>query len=210
MSIAANSLTTADFSLRNRRVLLAPICLCLVAGLHLWRVNAAGQTPWKGGGFGMFSTIDGENARFVRANLETKDGSLPIEIPSELNKKIAELRAAPNQQGLQELAQRLANRDWIDPQLAQQRRAANMKIEPAGVPLTGERLRALRNAPLVRTADPTYEGTVVAMKKGEHLRYAIAWRAVRVELWKYEMPAGTSNLQAKLLFTASTSPEAKP
>ena len=118
MSIATDFPT--DSALQTRRVWLAPICLCLVAGLHCLRVTTAGQTPWKGGGFGMFSTIDSEHSRFVHAYLLSKDGPLPLQIPSELDKKVAELRAAPHQALAKELAAKLAERSWIDPQALQQ------------------------------------------------------------------------------------------
>src|SRR5437763_9271930 len=87
-----------------RRAMLAPLCLCLVAGLHLVRVWTCRQTPWKGGGFGMFSTVDDESARFVRGYLLTDRGDLPLQIPSAADKTIAEIRAAPTQSALVNLA----------------------------------------------------------------------------------------------------------
>jgi hypothetical protein len=95
-----------------RRAALAPLCLCLVAGLHLVRVWTCRQTPWKGGGFGMFSTVDDESARFVRCWLVTDNGDIPLPIPPAANKTVAELRAAPTQAGLENLARRLAQQNW--------------------------------------------------------------------------------------------------
>src|SRR5262245_41756087 len=95
-----------------RRVALAPLCLCLVAGLHALRVWTARQTPWKGGGFGMFSTIDSEAHRFLRAYLLTDSGELPLPLPEALDKAVLEQRAAPSQAGLAALAQRLASQAW--------------------------------------------------------------------------------------------------
>src|SRR3954468_3284928 len=95
-----------------RRAMLAPLCLCLVAGFHLVRVWTCRQTPWKGGGFGMFSTVDDESARFVRCWLVTDDGELPLAIPPAAAKQVAELRAAPTQTKLDELARRLARQSW--------------------------------------------------------------------------------------------------
>src|SRR5438105_11942664 len=91
-----------------RRAALAPLCLCLVAGLHVVRVWTCRQTPWKGGGFGMFSTVDDESARFLRCYLVTDDGELPLAIPPAADKMVAEIRAAPTQSALDDLAQRLA------------------------------------------------------------------------------------------------------
>lgn len=207
MTIVANTTDVDhddDRELLNRRVWLAPICLCLVAALHLYRVSTAGQTPWKGGGFGMFSTFDAENARFVRAWLLTDQGARPIEIPSELEKRVAELRAAPNQEGLDELARRLTQRTWYDPVAAREQFALTLKNEPTNQPLDGERLRALRETRISSgsgTNVPT-SGALIANKKSERREPTIPFRAVRVELWKFTMPAGTANLQAELLYNS--------
>jgi hypothetical protein len=188
MTIVANTTDAdehpEDRSLLNRRVWLAPICLCLVAVLHLYRVTTAGQTAWKGGGFGMFSTFDAENARFVRAFLLTEDGDRPIEIPAELEKRVAELKTAPNQAGLDTLAQRLAQRTWYDPVL------------------DGEQLRALREVPAPSHPTPAPATPLVANKKSEQRQPIVPFRSVRVELWRFTMPPGTSRLEAGLLYTS--------
>jgi hypothetical protein len=95
-----------------RRAALAPLCLCLVAGLHVVRVWAARQTPWKGGGFGMFSTVDSEANRFLRTYLITDSGELPLSLPPALDKRAAEQRAAPSKAGLREIASRVAAQNW--------------------------------------------------------------------------------------------------
>lgn len=98
-----------------RRVAVAPVALCLVAGLHAVRVATYNQTPWKGGGFGMFSTVDGEASRFLRAYAVTPDGDLPIEIPERWQKRAWELRAAPTAEEATELAKKLAEMPWQYP-----------------------------------------------------------------------------------------------
>lgn len=210
MSIATD--IPPDSGLQTRRVWLAPICLCLVAGLHCFRVITAGQTPWKGGGFGMFSTIDSEHSRFVHAYLLTSDGQLPLQIPSELDKKVAELRAAPNPELAQELAAKLADRSWIDPQALQQTVAEQLRRQPTNIPLTGERLRELRS-----TIDPTatkpnrLSTNLLVAAKPESANSAIPNNGIRVEVLKYEMPVGTTQLQSRLLFFASkTTQEQQP
>jgi len=95
-----------------RRAALAPLCLCLVAGLHVVRVWTARQTPWKGGGFGMFSTVDSESNRFLRTYLLTDSGELLLPLPPALDKRTAEQRAAPSTAGLREIASRVAAQQW--------------------------------------------------------------------------------------------------
>jgi hypothetical protein len=96
-----------------RRVAIAPLCLCLVAGLHFARVVRLGQTPWKGGGFGMFSTVDSEAARYLRCYLVTDEGKpLPVDVPGFLEGFETALRVAPQSQRAEELAARLAELHW--------------------------------------------------------------------------------------------------
>ncbi len=213
MSIATDSPT--DSSLQMRRVWLAPICLCLVAGLHCLRVVTAGQTPWKGGGFGMFSTIDSEHSRFVHAYLLTSDGPRPVQIPHELDKKVAELRAAPDQQLAQEIANRLAERLWIDPQALKQAVAEQLRQQPANVPLTGERLRELRSAMIPTATNSQRESTnLLVAAKPDAASNSIPNNRIRVEVWKFEMPAGTTQLRPRMLFfttnIAQTTTEQQP
>jgi hypothetical protein len=197
-------------SLQIRRVLLAPICLCLVAALHIWRVNTAGQTPWKGGSFGMFSTIDSEHSRFVHAYVLTSDGPLPIQIPSELEKKVAELRAAPNKEQLQKLAEKLAQRNWVDPEAARQRLMEQLKDRTSNTPLTGEQLRSLRDAaPQTTLVSLRPKTPLVAANRNESMQ-AISCTHIHVEVWKLVMPSGTTQLVPNLLLTAVAAKGGKP
>ena len=99
-----------------RRVFLAPVCLCAVAALHLYRVSACRQTPWKGGGFGMFSTVDSEDSRFLRcrktdvgcmsgSEMHAESGqTAPIVIPRYLSREELRARVAPTPRRLAKLA----------------------------------------------------------------------------------------------------------
>ena len=95
-----------------RRVFVAPVCLCAVAALHVYRVSACCQTPWKGGGFGMFSTVKSEESRFLRCwrmDAEGKSGALhSIAIPRFLAKEELRVRGAPSPERLARLAGLLA------------------------------------------------------------------------------------------------------
>ncbi|WP_254506489.1 hypothetical protein [Anatilimnocola floriformis] len=199
MSTETNAPT--DPGLLARRVWLAPICLCLVAAVHLYRVATAGQTPWKGGSFGMFSTIDSEGARFVHAYVQTAAGRTPVQIPNDLDKKVAELRAAPNQELADEIARRLAKRYWFDPQLRQAQLNEQLRRQPVDVPLTGERLREMRRGSAVTNVSlPT---TVLAATSDPESAATIPFDLVRVEVWKQTMSPGTTRLVPQLLFFSS-------
>ncbi|MCE9527957.1 MAG: hypothetical protein K8R36_18100 [Planctomycetales bacterium] len=99
-----------------RRVFVAPVCLCAVAALHVYRVSACRQTPWKGGGFGMFSTTESEDSRFLRCR-KTPVGCMsasemhagaPVAIPKHLSREELRVRVAPSPERLSRLAGLLA------------------------------------------------------------------------------------------------------
>ena len=195
-----------------RRVAIAPLCLCLVAALHLTRVVWSNQTPWKGGGFGMFSTVDSESARFLRAYLVTPDGDLPLPIPEALAKREAEIRAAPHQAGLNEMARRLADQRWRWRDSRQARQAAN---------IAAARGRGITAAMLDRSTAQTAEANSRTTIGSEHVLEpvgrddfepnVIAFTAVRVECWRYRFDPRSGELHAeKMLDGRARRPEERP
>jgi hypothetical protein len=165
-----------------RRAAIAPLCLCLVAGLQLARVATCSQTQWKGGGFGMFSTVDSEAARFVRAFAITSEGELPLAIPQHLEKTVAELRAAPTQAKLDEVARRLAAIRWRRPDerlIREARRALPETISAVSLPLPVIGLdRSLESIPSSEPPD-----------------FALPVSAVRVECWRLRLDSKASTLR---------------
>ena len=182
-----------------RRAAIAPICLCLVAGLHAVRVATCGQTQWKGGGFGMFSTVDSEASRFVRAFAETPQGELPLAIPSHLDKTVAELRAAPTQAQLDALAIRLADMHWRRPDEQLLREAQQLTGESSSLP----------HLPLPAIG---LDRSLEANPSGESAEHAVAVSAIRVECWRLRLNASTSSLRGEKLreATANAMAEATP
>jgi hypothetical protein len=102
--------------------LLAPALLCAVAVLQIWTIARAPLSPWKGGGFGMYSGVDSLAARFLRPVLLTPAGELPVsfdrllEDRPELAPFASELRAWPDAGRLAALVDALAGggRGWAD------------------------------------------------------------------------------------------------
>src|SRR5262245_15926929 len=189
-----------------RRCALAPLCLCLVAGLHAARVWTARQTPWKGGGFGMFSTIDSESNRFLRAYLLTDAGELPLEVPAAIDKTAAELRAAPTEAGLAALAQRLAGQQWRWADSRQQRQAATIG-ERQGAAITAAELRS---SPAEAPLSPPAGGqphVLEPIPKGQAAAGAVAFRGVRVECWRLRFASATLELRGEQLLASTASSE---
>ena len=102
-----------------RRVLVACIpsaLLCVVALHHAYRVSREGLTPWKGGGFGMFSTIDSGAERFARLSVTTEGGeTLAVQIPVEYRRQLGRARLLPWAPETAALAADLLRQGWVRP-----------------------------------------------------------------------------------------------
>ena len=199
---------------------IAPLCLCAVAALHLARVICCDQTPWKGGGFGMFSTVDDPSARTVRVYLITDDGEFPVEPPQHLHKRISELQAAPSRPQMEQLAERLAKSSWRHRDRYWQSIAA--EVAQDDVAAVGRKSDVAPTVPggagapkSVATDITAASGTAAATRLGEAADAArtrgvkspiepapagraanseVRPRAVRVELWRQHFDGATSRL----------------
>src|SRR5688500_5050957 len=87
----------------------APAVLVLVAAVQAYNVRQYELTPWKGGGFGMFSTIDEPGRRIVRCYLVGDGGhETPLRIPPSLERLTWEVRAIPTSERVSRLASAVA------------------------------------------------------------------------------------------------------
>lgn len=97
---------------------IAPILLTAVALTQWLHVREERLTPWKGGGFGMFSTVDSRGARFVRCFLARRQGgelhALQIEVPGAWGEHLDQLAYMPTEERASELARLLATGDWVE------------------------------------------------------------------------------------------------
>ncbi len=74
-------MTTGRGATRRDRWLIAvvPVLLASVALTQMVVASTTELTPWRGAGFGMFSTMDGHDLRGVRIEVVTEDGdTLPF------------------------------------------------------------------------------------------------------------------------------------
>ncbi len=193
-----------------RRVWLAPICLILIAGVHFVRVMTLDQTPWKGGGFGMFSTVDSRTARFVRAYLVTETGEIPVEVPQQLKKQGTEFRAAPQKSRLDYLANEFALLHWHSSELrwrkiaAQHQRTAAQQSEAT---FADRSILYPSKLQTVASNDPLPgEKWKVTATRGRNAECvdsgAIPVTAVRLEYWKFQYDSSENQLIAEKQFDA--------
>jgi hypothetical protein len=185
-----------------RRVILAPACLLLVAGLQVVRVHQFGQSAWKGGGFGMFSTVDAPQARFLRLFVVTERGRVPVEAPAKLQKLISELRTAPSQRRAQELAAQLAKESWIDDEARMAAIAQRIDSRECAAPLTAAKLRNRRPtaAPLPACNTDGTRSSLQAAGSIDRRRERgdiVPVESIVVELWRYQYDAIKNELVAR-------------
>jgi hypothetical protein len=108
------------FTPRQRLAALLPAVLLLATAANQVRlVHQQNLTPWKGGGFGMYSTIDSGAARTVDIVLRTQRGDVRITSDQLARdwrlRRLAELvRYAPTEQRLDDLADRLIDTPLSD------------------------------------------------------------------------------------------------
>ena len=84
------------------------IVLALVALNQVRLAKTTDLSAWKGGGFGMFSTLDRPRARQVRCNLVGRGNDVPLAIPAELRDLEESVKNNPTQKKLIRLGRKIA------------------------------------------------------------------------------------------------------
>jgi hypothetical protein len=89
---------------------LLPVALLVVVALvQLVLAHTASLSPWSGGGFGMFSSLDHGSQRHLHAFIVRPGLRREIVPPPELTSEIARARALPSEAGLRRIAIALAD-----------------------------------------------------------------------------------------------------
>jgi len=114
--------------------------LLVVAASQIHRVRTDGLPPWKGGGFGMFSTVDSIRARFVRVHLQIDGVDVRAALPRDWRPFATELQAVPGGQRLEALARELLEAPWVRFVRSDNGEAVFRKL-PAGRALTSPHAR---------------------------------------------------------------------
>jgi hypothetical protein len=85
--------------------------LVVVAGGQLVLAHTAMLSPWKGGGFGMFSSLDGRPFRYVRIFVDAPERSEELAVPPSLEDRAASAEIVPGDRQLEQLARGVVARE---------------------------------------------------------------------------------------------------
>lgn len=92
---------------------LPPVLLILVSIHHFHHTHVSGLTPWKGGGFGMFSTIDDQDYRRVRIWVHVDGATYPGDVGSAFTRDLARARFLPREKAVEKLGRKLVDAIWV-------------------------------------------------------------------------------------------------
>jgi hypothetical protein len=191
-----------------------PALLCVIACAQIYGALAGPLSPWKGGGFGMFSTVDSPDARFLRIYLINGSEEIPVLVPDGLKTLARKTQTIPSRALLSELAGRMARGTWEPYRLThpvQSFQAAQAKEDAAAT----DTLVGLTNSPppadyyglrlLPEAGKCSPDGRLIftqllrmreqggpAPSPGE----AVEFQRVRAELWRYQFGVSASRLKA--------------
>ena len=178
---------------------LAPALLILVACFQMFSAYANDQSPWKGGGFGMFSTVDSPGARFLKIYLVSENGEVAVRPPSRLSHLQQKVRTMPTQENLDLLARTLSEETWV--------RAPFPYLFYSAETNGGQQQTAIPGASL--EIDTEFLTRSKLPQEPEFpAEFLVAYESIRVELWKYHYETESSTLRAiKQLETSAERPD---
>jgi hypothetical protein len=90
---------------------LPPALLVAIFAMQVVLVRTSALTPWKGGGFGMFSTLDHGAYRRMSVIVNAPDRSERVEVAPSIEEEEARAVACPSDRLLRRLAVAVAERE---------------------------------------------------------------------------------------------------
>jgi len=91
--------------------LVAPALLVLVASLQIVLATLADLSPWLGGGFGMFATIDSRSERHLVLYVDSPGLTRQIRVPEDFEDWATRVRVLPTRSRLRAFAKALLARE---------------------------------------------------------------------------------------------------
>ena len=128
---------------RRWRTLLPVALLLAVAAMQVVLTRASALSPWKGGGFGMFSTTDDSGRRSVKVFVTARDRSEELAVAPSLEDAASRAAVLPGRSQLTRLAQAVLDRERRHnrPVDALRIEAWRVVYEPGTLAATSQRVR---------------------------------------------------------------------
>lgn len=187
---------------RRTRWVAIPLIMIAVASIQVYRVAAFQLTPWKGGGFGMFSTTDSGLDRKIILEIEVAGlhhfALLPTGLPDpELHKAVRYLPGLY----LPALAQRCQDLAFSTPQIEAMQpfslAAGNQEIEAAMKTVASECVSPLMTARTIRAAyrNEFGQAQIIVLQDSPLRRDSLCARVLAVSVYAPVMDASSCTIR---------------
>jgi hypothetical protein len=90
---------------------LPALLLTIVATVQIVLTHVTMLSPWKGGGFGMFATLDGRPFRYARMFVSAPQRSEELAVPPSLEELVAQTEMLPGDAQLERLSHAVVARE---------------------------------------------------------------------------------------------------
>jgi hypothetical protein len=97
--------------LRRIAIVLPTVLLLTLASTQMILARRTLLSPWKGGGFGMFASVDGVPFRWVRVYVSAPERSEELAIPPSLEGRAHRLVTWPHQRAMDAFARAIVERE---------------------------------------------------------------------------------------------------
>ncbi|MDP3920951.1 MAG: hypothetical protein Q8R76_09135 [Candidatus Omnitrophota bacterium] len=166
-----------------------PTLLVLVAATQMVLTQTSPLSPWRGGGFGMFGTVDSVGARFLSLEGETANGKrVPINIDATLRRifpnRYDALRSRPTEKALRLLGEDLLLSDYI----------------PSGPPSLGLYLDKVAKNPVSRAVEDRLFEDFYMMRRNLDTDFYIPktkMKALQMQVWSVDFSASDVTLTCR-------------
>lgn len=178
---------------RGLAMSLASILLIVVACRQFYLTQTHELTPWLGGGFGMFASVDRIDHRVTRAYLLTSQGDLPIELPKLDGGIRLQMKA-----GIVPESDRLPGFETLNELRRLEMKARAMPTDERLADLAAVLAEWEGTQELLQTSlgNAAGDGTVdLAISVG----LSSAWQGIRLEVWRLEFDADEVEIDAERL-----------
>jgi hypothetical protein len=184
-----------------------PLLLVVVALTQNVLVRDHGLTQWKGGGFGMFSTVDSRATRYVRWFLITKDNhEIPVQPPDRMARTRESIRSLPTREKMRHYRNQLLAEPWIAKNECKNDSSMSNGPASSGMEKSAREKHSQhrKESVLFDTCDGYRTKKSYRLKRpneqvadGEH---AIVPVAIRAEFWSYDFDQENMQLTSKKVF----------